>query len=153
MPICIRPYQSRDLKELLAVWDDATKLAHPFLTPLFLEQERDNIPALYLPNADTWVAEDNNRVIGFVALIGNEVGALFVSRHCHGLGFGRALMDKATSLHSVLEVDVFKDNQIGRRFYDRYGFQFQSESLYEATGDLVLRLLYNVKSNERNFHT
>jgi putative acetyltransferase len=35
-------------------------------------------PKLYLPNADTWVAETNGAVVGFIALLGNFVGAIFV---------------------------------------------------------------------------
>jgi len=143
MNITIRPYQNIDLNDLLAVWERATKLAHPFLTAPFLEQERHNIPNIYLPIADTWVAVDKSNVIGFIALIGNEVGAIFVDPGYHGHGAGKALMDKAQSLHSTLELDVFKENQIGRRFYDRYGFKLQSEKTHEDTGNKILRLLYN----------
>lgn len=74
----VREYQADDLQDLLAAWESATRLAHPFLTDDFLDQERRNIPELYLPNAETWVVEQDQRVIGFIALLGNEVGAIFV---------------------------------------------------------------------------
>jgi len=95
---------------------------------------------MYLPNADTWVVEDEGKVVGFIALIGNEVGAIFVDPKCHGRGLGKALMDKAQSLHARLEVEVFKENHIGRNFYDRYGFKYLEEKVFETTGDKVLRL-------------
>ena len=109
---------------------------------VFLAQERHNIPNLYLPNAQTWVALDKKRVIGFIALIGNEVGALFVDPEFHGQGFGRALMNKARSIHVTLEVDVFKENNIGRDFYHRYGFNVQAEKVHKETGNKVLRLVF-----------
>jgi len=138
----IRQYKNKDLQELLTAWEAATKLAHPFLTESFLEQEKINIPNIYLPNADTWVAVDGEKVVGFIALIGNEVGALFVKPSLHGQGFGKALMDKARDLHQKLEVDVFKENVLGRRFYESYGFEFLLEKMHQETGNMVLRLLF-----------
>jgi len=142
MKATIRHYQERDLSDLLTAWENASKTAHPFLTKEFLEQERYNIPNLYIPNADTWVVVDDDKVVGFIALIGTEVGAIFVDPSYHGRGLGKALMDKAYSLHSQLEVEVFKENAIGRRFYDRYGFQLLHEKMHKETGNMLLRLAF-----------
>lgn len=143
MNTSIRPYQDSDLNELLSSWENATKLAHPFLTKSFLDKEKHNIPNLYLPNADTWVHVDDSHVVGFITLMGNEVAALFVDPDYHGRGMGKALMDKARSLHATLEVDVFKNNSIGRHFYEHYGFKLQSEKTHEDTGNQILRLSFN----------
>ena len=136
----IRHYHKADLDRLLYVWESASRLAHPFLSAEFLIQERDNIPNLYLPNADTWVVEVDHTVVGFIALLGNEVGALFVEPLFHGLGLGRALMDKAQQLQGELEVEVFTDNPIGRQFYKAYGFRLMEEKIHPPTGLNVLRL-------------
>ena len=146
MAIEIRRYRDNDLEAMLTAWENASRLAHPFMSDAFFIQERKNIPELYLPNAKTWVALYDGRVAGFIALIGNEVGGLFVEPSLHGQGLGKALMDKARSLHDVLDVEVFKDNAIGRAFYARYGFQFQQEKIFEPIGDTLLRLRY--RSNQ-----
>ncbi len=142
MTISIRHYQHNDLKALLTSWDKANRLAHPFLDEAFIKQERHNIEHLYLPNADTWVATLNNTLVGFIALIGKEVGGLFVDPANHGSGCGKALMDKASSLHDTLELDVFEANSLGRAFYRRYGFNQNKQSIHEATGQPLLRLVY-----------
>lgn len=142
MTLTIRPYQDTDVAAVLASWEKASSVAHPFLSEAFLEQERYNIPNVYLPNAETWVAEHEEGVVGFLALIGGEVGAIFVQPEDHGKGIGKALMDKARSLRGDLEVEVFAANNIGRRFYQRYGFELQEEKWHEATGQAVLRLRY-----------
>ncbi|QDU92571.1 GNAT family N-acetyltransferase [Lignipirellula cremea] len=136
----IRQYQETDLEDLLAAWAAASELAHPFLSPEFQAQERKNIPQLYLPNAETWVTEKDGQVIGFIALIGNEVGAIFVHPRYHGQGFGRGLMDKAKELRGELEVEVFTANTLGRAFYQRYGFQLVEEKVHEPTGQDLMRL-------------
>ena len=142
MKIETRQYCDKDLAEVMAAWESASKVAHPFMNEAFFEQERHNIPNLYLPNADTWVAIYDNKVVGFIALIGNEVGGLFVNTDFHGKGFGRALMNKAKQIHGNLQVQVFKKNMIGRNFYQSYGFSFDSELTWPATGDIIYKLNY-----------
>lgn len=138
----IRQYLHSDLNELLSAWENASKIAHRFLNEDFLAQERKNIPEIYLPNADTWVVEVNNHVVGFIALIGNEVGAIFLQPEHQGKKIGRLMMDKAQALHGDLEVDVFEKNSIGRHFYNQYGFKRIEMKIHEQTGERVLRLKF-----------
>lgn len=138
----IRQYTEADLDGVLSSWENASKIAHPFLPEAFLAKERHNIPNIYLPNAETWVADIDGLVVGFIALLGNEVGAIFVEPDYHGSGVGKALMDKAREIHGDLEVEVFSKNSIGRKFYSRYGFKPLIEKVHEATGNKVLRLKF-----------
>ncbi len=142
MTYTIRQYKETDLDAVLSSWENANKIAHPFLSEDFVNQVRHDIPNLYLPNADTWVVVIDDKVVGFIALIGHEVGAIFVDPTYHGKGAGKALMDKARSLHATLELDVFKENAIGRKFYARYGFEEIEETTHDQTGQQVLRLGY-----------
>ena len=140
----IRHYKESDLDEVLSSWETATRLAHEFMTDYFIAQERKNVAEIYIPYTDTWVAELDGEVKGFIALMGNEVGAIFLQPDCHGKGIGRALMDKAQALHGGLEVEVFKENSIGRKFYSKYGFSLLEEKFHEPTGQSVLRLRFVV---------
>lgn len=143
----IRQYKNSDLDAVLSSWETATRLAHPFMTDDFIAQERINVAEIYMPNTDTWVAELDGEVKGFIALMGNEVGAIFLQPECHGQGVGKALMDKAQELHGDLEVEVFKENKIGRKFYSRYGFENLEEKLHEPTGQQVLRLKFTANKH------
>lgn len=136
----IRKYEDRDLEELLDAWYSASEVAHPFLDEAFFEQERQDIANIYLPNAETWVYELEGVVVGFISLIGNEVGGIFVDPRFHRQGIGRALIDEARRTRNVLELDVFKDNLVGRGFYEKVGFVQVAEQLHEETGFMQLRL-------------
>lgn len=138
----IRKYQEDDTEAIIEVWFTASRVATPFLSETFLNEERDTIRKVWLPTAETWVFEAAGKIEGFLSLIGNEVGAIFVRPDRQGKGIGRALMDHAASLHDELFLDVFEDNVIGRRFYDRYGFRFERRHLHEQTGHMQLRLVY-----------
>ena len=136
----IRKYEQKDLEELLDAWYSASQAAHPFLDEDFFVQERKNIADVHIPNVETWVYEKDNKVIGFISLTENEVGAIFLNPEYHGTGIGRELMEHAKSIRTFLELYVFKDNAIGRNFYDKCGFEFVSEVMHEQTGFMQLKL-------------
>jgi putative acetyltransferase len=142
----IRAYKESDLNAVLDSWEAATRLAHEFMADNFIALQRKNVAEVYLPNTDTWVAEVDGDVMGFIALMGSEVGAIFLQPSHHGKGIGKALMDKAQSLHGNLEVEVFKENTIGRNFYSKYGFELLEEKFHEPTGQKLLRLKYTAKN-------
>jgi len=136
----IRRYQPADCEDVLRVWTHASAVAHPFLSEEFLALERHSIPTVYLPNAETWVWVADEQVIGFISLLGNEVGAIFVDPTFHRAGIGRALMDRAKDLRGELEVEVFERNQLGRAFYTKLGFEFLHQKVHDQTGFEVIRL-------------
>lgn len=136
----IRSIADGDLEELLDVWHRSSVIAHSFLPPEFFETERRQIAERWIPIAETTVAEVDGRVVGFLSLIGNEVGAVFVDPELQGQGVGRALMDAARATRPFLELNVLEANELGRRFYDAYGFEFVDRHVGEATGHPELRL-------------
>jgi putative acetyltransferase len=129
----IRRYQASDLEQLLDVWYAAAKVAHAFLGEDFFKRERIDITSVYLPEAETWVYEQEDKVIGFISLLGNEVGGLFVHPQHQRKGIGRLLMDHVASIRKTLELDVFEQNIICRSFYEQYGFVKTGEVLHHAT--------------------
>ena len=56
-------------------------------------------------------------------------------------------MDKAQELYGNLEVEVFKENEIGRSFYSKYGFEQLEEKYHEPTGQQVLRLKFTARKS------
>lgn len=136
----IREYRIEDIEILIAVWRSASHLAHPFLEASFIEREATNLRDLYLPNAQTWVAEENGAAIGFIAMIKNEIGGLFLDPIFHGKGYGKALVDHVVEIQGNLSVEVFEKNTIGRRFYAGYGFAETGRYKHESSNEVTLKL-------------
>jgi len=139
----IRKFRTKDTDAVVATWRTASALAHPFLNAAFLDQEDANMRNIYLPHAETWVTEIDGSVIGFVALVGDEIAGLFLDPAFHGRRFGKAMVDKAVAEKGSLRVEVFEANTLGRRFYDAYGFKRTGEYLHEPSGQQTLRLAYS----------
>lgn len=136
----IRDLGNGDIEPLLGVWYQASLVGHSFLSAEFLERERVEIAERWLPLAETIVFELDGRLAGFLSLVANEVGALFVDPDLYGRGIGRALMDEARVRRPFLELSVFEANEIGRRFYEAYGFELVARRMEERSGQPELRL-------------
>ena len=135
-----RLYADADLPALLEAWHQASLAAHSFLSDEFLEKERSRIAEEWLPKSETLVYVTDGRVVGFLSLVDNEVGGLFVHPEFQGRGFGRALMDKARASRPYLELTVFEANSRGRAFYDVYGFEVVERVANGVEGHPELRL-------------
>lgn len=66
---------------------------------------------------------DDKEVLGFAALYGNQLRAMFVRRDVRGKGVGQALLDAARSqTDREIILNVAKSNIGAQRFYARNGF-------------------------------
>ena len=136
----IRKHQETDLEPILDVWHQASSLAHPFLDEAFVEKATKAMREMYIPNSETWVYEEEGKIIGFISMMGNEIAGLFVLPNHQSKGIGKQMVDFISDLHEELEVEVFRKNKIGRAFYDKYGFKIIKQFTHEDSGQEVLRM-------------
>lgn len=136
----IRKHTAADLDRLMHIWKEASDLAHKFLGADFVEKVQKDMRDIYLPNSQTWVYEEDEEVIGFISMAGNEIGGLFVLPDEHARGVGTALVNYVGLLFEQLEVEVFEKNSIGRKFYDKYGFSPIKKYRHIPSQEMVWRL-------------
>jgi putative acetyltransferase len=118
----IRPYRPEDKPRLLSIWRAASEIGHPFFSNDQLDEQQKLVEEVYLPKAENWVAQYDGEPVGFIGLMGNFVGGLFVAPEAHGLGIGRALIAHALEHNNSLELDVYALNESAVGFYHRLGF-------------------------------
>jgi putative acetyltransferase len=75
-----------------------------------------------MPAADITVAEQGGVAIGFIALLDDLIGGLFVHPSAHRHGAGQALIANALTRKGRLEVEVYEANLGARAFYAACGF-------------------------------
>ncbi|MEX2613637.1 MAG: GNAT family N-acetyltransferase, partial [Gaiellaceae bacterium] len=74
------------------------------------------------PSHEVWVAEVEDRVVGFAALSGDLLGHLYVHPDEQGRGVGTGLLDVVKSERPRgFRLWVFQKNEGARRFYERHG--------------------------------
>lgn len=143
----IRKHTPKDLDAIISIWHDASTLAHPFLETSFVEKVKKDMREIYVPGSETWVYEDGNSPVGFISMLGNEIGGLFVLPEHHSKGIGSQLVNFANTLHHELEVEVFEKNVIGRAFYDKYGFKQMKKYFHAESKSEVLRLNFKAQNS------
>lgn len=130
----IRLSTARDASRNLEIWRRAVAATHDFLSPGDLARI-DALVADWLPGAEPWVYVDQTvGPLGFMALTGAHVDALFVDPARHGAGVGRALIAHARRLHGRLTVDVNEQNSRAIGFYERLGFERTGRSPTDGQG-------------------
>ncbi|AXT20429.1 GNAT family N-acetyltransferase [Flavobacteriaceae bacterium AU392] len=144
LPLHYGKYNKEDLEALMNIWEQASNLAHPFLDTEFVKKVTKDMRELYLPNPEAciYVYENNNNILGFISMIENEIEGLFVNPKYHSKGIGSALVDHIKDVYENLEVEVFKNNKIGRAFYDKYGFKEVKRYSFEQANQEVIRMRY-----------
>lgn len=130
--LTLRPWRPADLEPCMEIWRAASEIGHPFLTRAELDADADLVRTIYMPSTDITVAVIDSEVVGFIALSGDFIGALFVSPAFHRRGIGARLLAHVARLHPGLEVEVYVANTAARRFYAASGF---AEVLCHLTDD------------------
>jgi len=118
----IDQFQPHEAEHLLAIWLVASRLGHPFLSEEDLAAQRDLVRDVYLPQAETWVIRRGDEIAGFIGLLDNFIGGLFIDPVLHGQGLGRALIDHARRLKGRLAVEAYEANASAVGFYRQCGF-------------------------------
>jgi putative acetyltransferase len=117
----IRQGTAGDVPRALEIWRDAVDATHGFLTP----EDRVEIDELvrgWLPTVTLWLAEDDQRPVGFLVMDGEMIDALFVDPAVHGRGYGTALLNHALSLSPAATVDASEQASNALPFYEARGF-------------------------------
>jgi 8-oxo-dGTP pyrophosphatase MutT (NUDIX family)/GNAT superfamily N-acetyltransferase len=119
----LRRYDAQsDLDRCMAIWRAASEVGHPFLDAETLDADAMVVRDSYMPAAEITVAERAGTVVGFIALLDDLVGGLFVDPSAHRSGAGRALISDALRRKGRLEVEVYAANPGARAFYSACGF-------------------------------
>ena len=138
MEINIRAYRQDDQEAIMRIWYEASKVGHPFISEEALRKDRQEIIDVYIPIAKQWVAKADGSIGGFIAMIDNQIGGLFVDPHSHKRGIGTALIEHVRPMFPTLTVCVFKKNPNAIRFYEKSGFRLVEERISEYHGFLEL---------------
>ena len=117
----VRPGNPADAGPALAIWRAAVDATHGFLTPED-RLEIDRLVAEWLPSASLWIVDDQAGPVGFLAMDGRKIEALFVHPGAHGRGFGTQLLKHALALAPDAEVDANEQADNALPFYEARGF-------------------------------
>ncbi len=139
----LRPATADDVEAVAELWHRGWHDGHAGHVPDGLTAAR-TLPAFRdraaAAVAVTTVAVVDDRVAGFVMVVGDEVEQVFVDRAHRGSGLAAALLDEAerqvaATGYDVAWLAVVGGNARARRFYERRGWADEGDLPYEVTAD------------------
>lgn len=84
---------------------------------------------VYLPMSEVYLAEHNQQICGFIALLDNQIAAIFVSPQHQEKGIGTRLIQYAQAIRTELKLNVYQENPKSVQFYKSLGFEILEESI------------------------
>jgi putative acetyltransferase len=122
MSLSLRRAVMEDADEIAALFSASFRLLS-FLPPLHTpEEDRAYVRDVLLARQRVTVAEDNGRIVGFMAETDGWIDQLYVQPGLLRQGVGSALIADAKSRNENLTLWCFLENHPARSFYERHGF-------------------------------
>ena len=123
----IERVQKSDLDEVVLLWHECKRVAYPYL-PLeqgrTLKEDKEYFCENILTNCDIWVAKEEEKLLGFIAVNGNWIDRLYVKVGLQAGGIGTALMNHAKKLlPEEIRLFTHQKNRSARAFYEKHGFK------------------------------
>ena len=114
-----RPSDIHGLADILANWRDEV----PWMPKLHTLEEDRRFIGYLIDTKSVWVQRNWRGPQGFMALDGDDIQALYLSKASRGRRLGQQLLDKAKSMNIRLELWAFQQNERAISFYLREGLR------------------------------
>lgn len=130
----IRELRKADIIKVAGIWLDTNIKAHNFIPTQYWESNYELVKDM-LSHAEVYVYESNGGIQGFIGLNGEYIEGIFVCDELQSQGIGKLMLDFIKESKTELSLNVYQKNTRAIHFYQKEGFEIQSEGLDEATGE------------------
>lgn len=130
----VRKLQKADIDRVADIWLDTNLKAH-VLFLLNIGNVILNWIKEMLLRRKCYVYESDQKIQGFIGLNNDYIEGIFVSDKMQSQGIGKILLNDTKDKRNELRLNVYRKNTRAISFYQREGFEIQSDGLDEATGE------------------
>ncbi len=134
----IRELHIKDIDTVVELWYETSVVAHNFIPVAYWEKNKKVMASNYLPNSETYLAVEDDRIYGFISMVEDYLAAIFVSNEMQGNGIGKKLLNFIKEKRTTIQLRVYNKNTKSIEFYKSQDFSIISESQEEETGEYEL---------------
>ena len=128
--------RSEDLiNSLVAVWEKSVRATHLFLSEDEILNIKEYVPQALNSVENLIVAEDNNKLVGFMGIEKESLEMLFIAPEEFGKGLGKELIELGIKSYSVKKVAVNEQNPKAKGFYEHMGFKVYKRTEVDEQGN------------------
>lgn len=139
----IRKIKEDEAGLLSQLWLRTSILTHDFIPVSHWKNHVSDMENIYLQKSEVYVAEEQNQVVGFIALVENHLAAFFVDSNQQGKGIGSLLLKQAKEVRPSLTLNVYQKNHNSVQCYLAKKFKIIDNSKDELTGELEDMMQWN----------
>ncbi|WP_028857594.1 GNAT family N-acetyltransferase [Psychrilyobacter atlanticus] len=139
----IRKLESGDIPEVVELWYETCIRAHDFISPDYWKANMEAMATVYLPDSETYLAVEEENIIGFITMVDNYLAAIFIQINMLECGIGTKLLNFIKNKKEAIQLAVYKKNSKSINFYKKHGFQVLSENLDKNTNEIELLMEWN----------
>lgn len=118
----------------MSLWLNCNISAHYFIKKEYWENNYDNVKKS-ICNAEIYIYENENKLIGFVGIVDDYVAGIFVKTKFQSNGIGKNLLDYVKTKHNKLSLSVYKKNERAINFYLKENFSILREKIDNETNE------------------
>lgn len=131
----IRELHINDIDTVVELWYETSVVAHNFVPFAYWQENKKVMASNYLPNSETYLAVEGDKICGFIAMVEDYLAAIFVSNEMQGNGIGKKLLNFIKEKRTTIQLRVYKKNSKSVAFYKSQDFSIISENRDEETGE------------------
>ncbi len=126
-----------ELDDVMKIWENENPNVHSFLDDEFLASSINKAEEI-IKRSKVFVAEKEDKIVGFTALSGNFVEYLFVSSDFQKQGIGKALLKHVKNIFWSLMIKVYQKNNSAVSFFEKQFFFVRDKMDNADTGECEL---------------
>ena len=135
----IRYARAADLLDIMNIWLTANQEAQPFIDPEYWHANVFMIENL-MKEAKFYVYHEKKEILGFAALKGGYLVAIYVKRGYRSKGIGKELLETALSHSRRLTLTVYEKNKLAIKFFEHYEFKLSAINVNSVTGQVEFQM-------------
>lgn len=137
----IRKLRDADINRVADIWLDTNVKAHDFISAKYWKNNFKAVKEMLL-QANVYVYEEENKILGFIGLSGEYIAGIFVVGEAQSGGVGKQLLDFVKDKNSQLNLSVYQKNTRAVQFYQREHFEILWENTDENTGEKEYAMIW-----------
>ncbi len=137
----IRKMQEKDLTTITRLWLEVNIETHNFIDSTYWKENESDVKT-GLAQAEVYVYELDNKLLGFIGLEGTYIAGIFVSSSAQSKGIGKELLNYAKSIKNELTLGVYAKNKRATHFYQREDFKLFKEKFDQENQEKELLMIW-----------
>lgn len=123
----IRKFNQSDIEEVINIWLECSYISHDFINRDFWNSQIEDMKKIYIPASETYIFEENEKIIGFISYYEWAIAAIFVNHKYQWKGIWKQLLNFIKNKYSELKLTVYSQNKKSVEFYSSQWFKIIKE--------------------------